>query len=368
MAKKVSVDGEIILQRKGLPRTGVVELPETMTILKQPNLITMMAVNYDLLQLRLFISVVKALQSNIEQSIKGTALSQLSLFSDTDPNSSDIRMVIPMSDFHVSPNMYPQLREALKKLATIPVEVDAIDPLTKHDSWMISGFLKAYIPKDKYVRTVTIELNKKVAEILVSTDRGFTKFVEEIALKAKSKYTIRFYMLISSWKDKGGFSINMTKLRKWLCLDEKYSTYKDFYKNCIYPAYRELFEKADCWFEVKEYYKDGEKSPYKLNFTVIRAVLSDKDKMHIENAQTTIGKLFENRNYMNKKQIKEVLELINLTNAMFAIDSAYKLIDYVATKGIRIKNIPNYCHKSMMKALTSPENDINSGAEELTEE
>lgn len=39
-------------------------------------------------------------------------------------------------------------------------------------------------------------------DILLNVDKGFTQFIKEIAFNASSKYTIRLYMLISSWKIK----------------------------------------------------------------------------------------------------------------------------------------------------------------------
>ena len=64
-------------------------------------------------------------------------------------------------------------------------------------------------------------------DVLLNVDKGFTQFIKEIAFNASSKYTIRLYMLISSWKNKGGFSIDMGKFRKWLKLENKYNDYKD---------------------------------------------------------------------------------------------------------------------------------------------
>ena len=53
-------------------------------------------------------------------------------------------------------------------------------------------------------------------------------------------------MLISSWKEKGGFSIYVDRFRKFLKLEDKYPEFKDLYKRVIRPVYDDLFEQADC--------------------------------------------------------------------------------------------------------------------------
>ena len=44
-------------------------------------------------------------------------------------------------------------------------------------------------------------------------------------------------MLISSWKEKGGFSIYVDRFRKFLKLEDKYPEFKDLYKRVIRPVY-----------------------------------------------------------------------------------------------------------------------------------
>ena len=86
-AKKI-VEGKAILERKGLPRTKKsVVLPENITWLKQPNLITFMSHDFRLMQMRLLILVVEKMQKVIEESIQNyekygvsSADGQLSLF------------------------------------------------------------------------------------------------------------------------------------------------------------------------------------------------------------------------------------------------------------------------------------------------
>ena len=197
---------EIVKQRKGLPRTGkIIELPENITWLKQSNFTTLMSYDYSLVQLRALVSVIERVQNVIEKSITLKGKEPLmDLFSEVDGNN--LMFSIPIKEFGIGSQNYHMLKDCLKKLASIPVEVDIIDPETGKDSWFISGLMQAILPK-RYERNVKIILHKNVAKMLVNVEKGFTKYIKEIAWKSKSKYTMRIYFLISSWKEKGGFSI-----------------------------------------------------------------------------------------------------------------------------------------------------------------
>ena len=45
-------------------------------------------------------------------------------------------------------------------------------------------------------------MDREVAKVFINVDRGFTRYIKENSLRAQSRYTIRMYMLISSWKEK----------------------------------------------------------------------------------------------------------------------------------------------------------------------
>lgn len=209
--EKEEIDGEIVRIRKGHPRTNLpVKLPENPTWLKQPNVVTLMAGDFKTVQIRILIAVIEKLQDVIELSIQhldkyGTSIpcEQLSLFQEY---SDRIRVDIAYRDLGVNPDQYKEVKSMVRKLISIPVELDVKDPITGEDSWSITGlFTKANIPKTPYSRGFSLEMDREVAKVFINVDRGFTRYIKEIALRAQSRYTIRMYMLISSWKEKGGF-------------------------------------------------------------------------------------------------------------------------------------------------------------------
>lgn len=146
--EKESVNGEIVRVRKGLPRTNQpVILPENPTWIKQSNIVTLMSYDFKTLQMRVLISLIEKIQGAIEESItKKVSVEQLTLFQEF-KDKEKIFFTLKYKDLGITPDQYPDVRLALKHLATIPVEFDAKDPTTGADSWAVTGLFKAYIPK-----------------------------------------------------------------------------------------------------------------------------------------------------------------------------------------------------------------------------
>lgn len=354
-SKKEKVNGEIVRVRKGLQRTNKpVELPENPTWLKQPNLITLMSHDFRTIQIRVLIALVERIQGSIEESIQGIKFEQMSLFKEFD-NPSKIILPIMFKDLGIGADQYKDVKTALRQLATIPVELDTIDPVTGADSWSVTGLFKAYIPKTAYNKQFTIEMDKNIAKAFVNVDKGFTRFIKEIAFNTQSKYTVRMYLLISSWKDKGGFSITIEKFRKWLKIENKYAKYKDLYKRIIRPVYEELFEKANCWFEVAEVYREGESEPYKLNFKVIKSALSKKEQDQLESYKRTVTQLCSQHFRMQDKHIKLILPHLHLGNYQLVTEKILWLGGYVKDNFKTIGNIPEYCVKALLNVLETPD-------------
>ena len=97
---------------------------EEETWLLQPIAVTMMRHDYSLIQVRILVSIVESLQSILHGILNNKRGFQLDLFH-TDELDEDGRMPIklPFKELGVDPNHYPQLRNSLKMLASIPVEI-----------------------------------------------------------------------------------------------------------------------------------------------------------------------------------------------------------------------------------------------------
>lgn len=343
----------IVKIRRGLPRTNkAVILPEQITWLKQSNLVSSMAHDFTVIQMRVLILVVEKLQQEIERSINSE---QLSLFT-TDPDR--IRMEIPYKSLGVSPENYDRVKEVLKKLQSAPVEFDMVDPETG-DEWTRFASLFIFVDVNKrYDRNFRIDMDLSVAHYFFNMSKGFTQYIKEITFRYQSVYTIRIYWMICSWKKKGGFSVLISRFRKQFKLEKKYPEFKDLYRYIIKPAYVELFENADCWFEFTESYRRPEDTePYKLNFKVIKGVLSVAEKEKLEKVKENVKNLLTMYLSFQERHLDVIIPLIDLDNAAVILVKIGELRSYVDENYSSIHSIPDYCLESLLKKI-APKNDI----------
>jgi len=351
-AKRVAIGkGKVGMQRKGLPRSNKpINLPENLTRLKQSNIITTMQADYNLLHNRILVTLIDRLQPVINRQINHPMLFD-NIFPEFQ-NANEIRVVIPLKDFGVSPSNYKQLKQALKDIASIPVEYDTINPFTGGEMWGVRGFFSAEMDKARYHRNVHIILHKKIAEKVLFALTGYTQYYKEIALNSKNKYSPRLYMLISSWREKGGFKIKYEKFRALLGLKDKYKRFYDLYKNVIRPVYEELFEKADVWFEVAEEY-DNANDPYPsvLNFKVVRGLLSAKEQQLLNNQRQSIRLIWGNQSDMKEEQIANALKFVTSENYTYTLEKTSELIAYIRNNLRKIEHSGAYFYKAIMNIL-----------------
>jgi hypothetical protein len=353
MAKRNNI---VIKERKPLLRTNKpVKLPDNVTWLKQPNLITLMSCDLSKMQMRAVVVLIEALQEDINRKLSGAPYSQLFLFKDEDKDRV-VKVSIPIRNFGVKPYSYPDLREAIKNLAKIPVEIDINHPETGAATFNTT-LLSAIIPIEGSQRkNVIFRIEREVAKCLVQIDipnnLGYTKYVKEIALNARSKYTIRMYMLIASWRDKGGFSMDVGKFKHWLQIeDTEYPDWKDIEKRVLKTAEEELHEKADCWFHYSPVYDQDVslQTPYRIDFKVIRTAKEEDVKL-LTNMKQSLYNVFINL-HLSSKQASEIRNKINIENYMFVRDKVFDLYSYIQSNISTIRTIPEYFYSSMMKFI-----------------
>ncbi|MDR0232997.1 MAG: replication initiation protein [Dysgonamonadaceae bacterium] len=351
--KKPAEHGKYEMKRKGLPRTKKkVLLPVNLTKLKQSNMITTMQADYSITHQRILITLIDKLQPHINGIINGyRQYEKLDLFEDFE-RDTHIRIKIPIKDFGIPTGSYGKFREALLNIASIPVEFDTTDPETGREMWGFSGFFSAYMHKEKYNREVHIVIQKDIAKKVVFALTGYTQYYKEIALSSSNKYTPRIYMLISSWKSKGGFSIKYEKFRKLLGVGDKYQDYWSFYKRAIRPVYEELFEKADVWFEVAEIYdQESDKNPSLLSFKVVRGIMTAKEQEQLKIQSKNLYEMWIRHLHLKNEQAEDVLRFLTIENYSEITNKTIELHQYLNEHRKDISNPSNYFFKALMNAL-----------------
>lgn len=277
--------------------------PATTTIF-QPNGLPFNAQKVvNLNQAKILVSIVEALQGYIIDTIQNERFrsdpQQLSIFEEPGDN---IQLDFKLSSFGVDNTNYRKLKEdivAMKNFLVIQDTVYFNKNLNQEvEAEEVMSLISSVLLPKKFDRHISIKINKKVATSLVNVgNKGYTKYLLEVAMETSSKYTLLIYQLISRWKDKGGFSWTIENFRKQLGLTEKYESFRDLNKRVLLPAYRELFERADLWFEYNVEKKDG--VAHLINFKIVKGYV------------TTSGRQTDSF-FETDKKITKVLEITSL--------------------------------------------------------
>lgn len=251
---------------------------EDETWLVQPIAVTMMRHDYSLIQIRILVSVVDSLQTIIRGILNNKRSQELSLFH-TDELDEDGRLPVklPFKELGVDPNHYPQLRNSLKMLASIPIEIP-YKTAEGRRYIKATNLCDVYIPEDhSYNKYAILKLDHGVAERLVSLDFGYHRLGKQIVFACKNRYTQRIYMFIESWLDKGRVVIKTLEFRKMLRLEKSYKKFSDFCRRVLEPAKTELKDLAekgvcDCYFDYEKKYDNGQRGgePDEIIFNIFK--------------------------------------------------------------------------------------------------
>ncbi len=251
---------------------------EKETWLLQPIAVTMMRHDYSLIQIRILVTIVEFMQSRLH-GILNQGQQQLELFGPEELDSDNrIEVKTLFKTLGEDPNHFPQLRQSLKMLAAIPVEI----PYKTADgrSYLkVTNLCDVYIPDDPglYEKYAVLKIDRTVAQRLVSLDLGYHRLGKQIVFACKNRYTQRIYMFIESWLAKGGTRIKTIEFRKMLRLETNYKKFTDFTRRVLEPAKGELRQLAengfcDCYFDYEKKYNNGQRGgePDELVFHIYR--------------------------------------------------------------------------------------------------
>lgn len=330
-----------------------------LTWLIQPITITVSKFDYDTTQTKFLVAIVEGLQESIKQSVT-KEVTQLPLFSDG-LNDNELQMNIPLKNLGVDPRRYTEIKDSLKKLATTPFEMAVKDENGKNYT-RYSGLCEVYIPEGKYIREVMVKIKKDVALKLVDArENGYQKYLKQVMMKTKNKYTQRMYLLITSWKVKGEFSLKVSSLRSILQLEDKYLRWSSFNANVIRSAAKELKENYDaglceCYFEAESVYKNGKEwgEPDLIHF-IIHVSQQEKENMFKQSFYSLKMQIDENLRTQFKIKVKikreRLLRLVTEENITQFMDYLRKLEASIMKQQASITDIGEYAYSSCYRYL-----------------
>lgn len=267
---------------------------ENETWLLQPIAVTMMRHDYSLIQIRILVSIVEHLQEKLYE-ILNKSIREPTIFTTSElGDDGRLEVQVYFKTLGVDPNHYPQLRESLKLLASVPVEIPFKTP-DGRSYLKVTNLCDVYIPTDLgiYEKYAVLKIDPQVAQRLVNLDLGYHRLGKQIVFSCRNRYTQRVYMFIESWLKKGMTVIKTLEFRKMLRLENRYSKFSDFCRRVLEPAKEELQMLAengfcDCFFDYEKRYDHGQRGgePDELIFHIYRPKSSlNNNLQHITDMQ-----------------------------------------------------------------------------------
>ena len=145
--------------------------------------------------------------------------------------------------------------------------------------------------------------------------------------------------------------MKMEDLREWLCIGSKYKEFKDFNRRILKPTQENLEKNANCWFEYKPVFVDGEKQPRRIDFKIFRNAMTVEEEKyfnsHVQNMKTLMFTHFQ----IGDADFNKILPLLTLYNVEKATEKLMDLFIYLQEHADEIINKKEYLMKSLITYL-----------------
>ena len=270
--------------KRAVKNATKVEVPEELRNgdlqILMPFVVSSMNSDFSKIQLDVILSIIEKIGMTLRDILdqKKAGIQQLRLFAEEelrdDPHK--VKIKIPLKEFGVSQNHYPELRSALKAMVTVPVELPYRSESGRQYK-RLTNFCDVYIPEDQ-VRDqyCIVTMDEEVSVRVRNMELGYHYVRKQLSRAFKSKYSERLYWYIESFKEKGVVTTQTIDLRKLFGLEDKYKDFSVLEKRVLIPAQQELQQfyesgNAPCYFTYKKVYENGRKrgEPEKIEFTII---------------------------------------------------------------------------------------------------
>lgn len=341
--------------------------------IKQSYALTSLNGDMTLNQVRILIEMMGVLTNRISDMFERKEITPTFLDSEKDADGN-ICINIPFKNIVDKTKLYEDIETAAKHFIGMHIEAKAEGDGKRVVSY-INAFTSITVAKNENNRRcgVQVKLSPYQAKVLFNFSR-YTTYLKVVAKEAKSVYTSRLYMLITSWLFAGTWTVSYAELRQILgcnTYDEKtrkfvstkYSRYKDFKTRVLKTAEQELKELADegrtnCYFEVNEIWKDGVKptlsnDPDKIVFSIYRTKMGELEtaKQLCSSRYVEIREYMMNNFELHQSECEKILCKINECMLDRFFESLSDIHSVVIANLGRIKNKRRYALKCIAELL-----------------
>lgn len=186
------------------------------------------------LELQIMLIIVAAAQQDLSEIINnGMVVPQY---------RDDILVKFSLNDYPIEMDRNEMLLVSAAK-GLVSKTIETLTP----NGWRVQPFVSQvdYIKKD---RIVLLTIRPSIWRQILDMHLGYSEYELLTAMKLKSVYSVRFYIMASSSVTAREYSIQ--ELKQQFRLEDRYSQSSDFVKKVVRPAIEELNEKASVTFDM----------------------------------------------------------------------------------------------------------------------
>ena len=208
------------------------------------NGITYLEADLKLNHLRILMAIISQLQRAIRLRLtRGNERKGIPEVFLPPKNEQGLRVLtIPVSAFHLGASNGQRLRECLEELSRIGIRFPDSGLADEHRG-LIAGY-----DFTAYGRSVSVLLRPEMISRLLLVEEGYTSYSYASALSLSNKYTVRLYWLVCSWRNRGGFVLNVEEFRRMMSLGKAYERIDNIVTHILKPSSAELKARFPIWF------------------------------------------------------------------------------------------------------------------------
>lgn len=325
----------------------------------QPVTFTLMRMDTSTMQNRVIIAAVNKIQSLVRDMLNRggdvrTAIRRIKNEDVVDEKGVSIK--IYLNEFGVDARNYQDLKQSIMLLAGLVVNVPYKGPTGKMFV-KYTNFCNVYFEPTTPCHYCVLTLDYDIAEKLISLDMGYQMLNKVVVLNnLKNKYSQKLYTYLTMWKSsKESFIITTSELRDYLCIKNKYQSFRHVVQRVLDPAKKELKEMADKGFS--DYYFDYEKvytgtrrtgEPEKILFKIF------KSKQFISKKEEKTGDILQRERFakliidhfgFEQNEAMQLCKEVTMANAPECLNKLLEIEQYASKPEVLDKKA--YCAKAL---------------------
>jgi len=221
-------------------------------MIRQPYRITMAPWPAGVQEKRILTAILASLQTELAWVEKGMPIERLPILSE---HPRLVELQIPLRRILPEGNNHALVHAALRRLEQgLPLNLPEVKgrkgpPLPAE----VLPFRVLTLPSPDR-RVLHLGLPPELLTELLRTSSGFTTLHAEVMMGLRTVYAMRFYEILSHWKDKETLRVALPQLREWLTLEDRIPETKELLRKVILPAARLLEQRAELFFDTQAEY------------------------------------------------------------------------------------------------------------------